>query len=179
MLDYWNAFDADDHALCYVAKRLEGQNLIIPPSVDLELTRAEIINEGFLIPIGLRLSALFGSGLTYKSLRRLVRNDSGPGVIRTILLWILGRWNSDRPRVCCNCGIIFQSQSRVVNCTDLTSQMLSVIPEPDLELLSTPESIIGFVLELSCSAQRALLPMVESFIHAAIGSIFGDRILIT
>ena len=125
--------------------------------------------------IGVRLQALFGDGLNYKSLRRLLRNDSGPGVIRTILLWILGRWNADRPRICCKCGTSFHQQIHVVSCAGLTRSLLAIMPELDLSVLASPESIISAVLELSSAAQRALLPAIESLIRSAIGLVFGDR----
>lgn len=68
-----------------MTKNLQGPDLLIPFSIDMNMTRADIIDSRFLIPINDRLSIVFGIGISVAKLRRLLRNDTGPGVIRRSL----------------------------------------------------------------------------------------------
>ena len=173
----WSSEEAYDQALCFVTKNLSGPELPIPSSIDLRLTRASIIESRFLIPLNSRLASLFGGGgLSFQSLRRLLRNDTGPGVIRTILLWILGRWNCFRPRICCRCGETFTQQTHIDSCTDLPFRMASILQNYDNNP-GTPSAslmVLSSVLSEPIVSQRALLPALESLIRSAISEVFGD-----
>ena len=142
------------------------------------MTRTEIIESRFLVPLNARLTATFGGGITFLTLRRLLRNDTGPGVIRTILLWILGRWNCFRSRVCCRCGETFRKQSHIDTCVDLPAQLAAILPNVDQDPAtpSTSLVVIGSVLSEPIAAQRALLPAIESLIRSGINDVFGALI---
>ena len=179
LASFWSSADADDRALCFVSKSLRGPDLPVPSSIDLSLTRAEIIERRFLVPINSRLATLFGGNFSFAILRRLLRNDSGPGVIRTVLLWILGRWNSFRPRLCCKCGESFTQQSHIDECCDLPSRLASILPlfDQDPVTPSTSLVVIGSVLSEPLNAQRALLPALEALLRLCISEVFGAPVV--
>ena len=171
----WSSSDADDRALSFVTKSLRGPDLPVPSNIDLSLTRAEIIERRFLVNISSRLVTVLGSGFSFAVLRRLLRIDSGPGVIRTILLWILGRWNCFRSRICHKCGESFTRQAHIDMCSDLPSRLASLVPRFDQDPVtpSTSLMVIGSVLSAPFTAQQALLTAIESMLRLGISEVFG------
>ena len=178
LTSYWSSDDAENRAICFVTKALQGPDLIIPPNIYLNLTRTELIDNRFMVPINTRLATIFGGSLSFTVLRRLLRNDAGPGVIRTILLWILGRWDCFRSRICHKCGETFTRQAHIDVCSDLISRLAAVLPlfDQDPVTPSTSLMVIGSVLAEPVEIQRALLPALESLLRIGISEIFGTPV---
>ena len=87
-----------------------------------ERTKSQIL-EVYHLHLDETISKIFDGCLERVTLRWLLNIPLSPGIMRTILLWILGRWNCFEMHRCRHCGAQFQSQGHVIDCSNLVQKL--------------------------------------------------------
>lgn len=151
--------NANDRVLCYILRNIVSPDLPIPSVINLDITHSENIETRFIVPLNFCLNTLLGSCLNFLILRRLLRNDVGPGAIRTDRLLIVFA-----PGNAYDAGK-FSRQYHVDSCTvhPLNSNPLTT---------SSSLMILGSVLSEPLVVQQAQLPAVGTMIRSAISEVF-------
>lgn len=102
MWSIWNSETRDDFALAYVRYGIGGESAIqSPPAPYLANPKAAATlsyYELFREPLNRRISAATNGILPVASIRRLLHLKSPFKFTRVILMWLLRKWDSFRPR---------------------------------------------------------------------------------
>lgn len=167
----------ESHALAYVLRCTQVEPFIDRSVAD--RTRSQILTS-FRAKLDEDITGLYDGFLDRVALRWLLNMPFSPGIMRTILLWILGRWNCFSLRRCQHCGIQFQNQGHVIDCSCLIRKLGD---DPGLVGLTQPTQInprwvIEFYLgEIRHSPLEGIpnyVSVLETRIRESIRLVFGD-----
>ena len=142
-----------DHALAYTLRCILSEPL---PDISLMEASKPRIMQTFKSDIETKLSGIFDGCLERVTLRWLMNVTASPGIKRTILLWILGRWSCFSPRRCRRCNSAFLQQAHVIDCTNLPERLAS--SELMIKLTNFVEINPQFIVEQYLEAIRTSDP---------------------
>ena len=176
----WDSVNWMDHCLLYILRCLNGDILMPDPCINLSLTYAEIRDQQFSSKVDQSIKIYSAEAIDRVFLRWLLNVPAGHGVIRTLLLWILGRWNLFTPRRCKHCDTIFQHQAHIVDCTGLFDSF-NVDPElPDIPFSSiiAPRMIVEYQIQQIRKETFTLIPSMLArlvdILRLNLNLVFGD-----
>ena len=110
----------EKHALAYVLRCTQDEPFF--DRSEAAQTRSQILSS-FRTHIDELISGIYDGFMDRVTLRWLLNIPLSSGILRTILLWILGRWNCFSLRRCHQCGVQFQSQGHVIDCSNLVQKL--------------------------------------------------------
>ena len=176
----WDSVHYLDHALLYVLRCISGDVFVISPGLNLSLTYFEL--KTLLFTSRINHSITFSSENVFDRafLRWLLNTPTSPGVFRTILLWILGRWNLFKPGRCHLCGTIFTYQTHIVTCTGLLESLTvdSLLPNIPISPSFSSRMIIEYQLQEIRKESLELIPSMLArlvdILRQNLNRVFGD-----
>lgn len=121
----WDSPTWYDNALLYILRCVYGPTLRLPADVDTTQKYSDVRRTLFSDPLNSLLRQR-SDGVFDRSLPRwLINSPATPGVIRTILLWMLGKWNPFEPMECKACHSNINDQVHVMECSNIHDLLLN------------------------------------------------------
>jgi hypothetical protein len=167
----------ENHALAYVLRCTQVEPFIDRSEAD--RTKSQIL-EDYHLHLDETIARVFDGCLERVTLRWLLNMPLSPGIMRTVLLWILGRWNCFELHRCRHCGAQFQSQGHVIDCSSLVETLGGV--QGLFGLNQSPQGNPRWIVEFYLAEIRhsplesipSFVAVLESQIRNSIHLVFGD-----
>ena len=86
---------------------------------------SSIMLDDFINPTSEAILAYSEDSLSYVALRRSLALPIPAKSRRLLILWCLSKWRNFRPVTCHLCGVTYQSQDHIVECSELPVKLLT------------------------------------------------------
>jgi hypothetical protein len=126
----WNSPEWPSCALPFVLRCSFGDDLVLDDDIDVTLKYCQVRRRAFYVPVEASLRQRTNGTVSRGLLRWLLNAPLTPGVFRTLLLWILGKWRQFTPKPCMKCQEPFTRQMHVITCSSLPFRLLASFRRP-------------------------------------------------
>jgi hypothetical protein len=162
----WNSPDWPSCALPFVLRCSFGDELVLDDDNDVTLKYCQVRRRAFYAPIEASLRQRTNGTVSRGLLRWLLNAPLTPGVFRTLLLWILGKWRQFTPKPCMKCQEPFTRQMHVITCSSLPFRLEECSTLPP----NVPVPLVEFVVESYINHVRT------SFDPDAVSQVLADLV---